>query len=114
MTGCEGDMSGVTGDMTGMTGDMTAVEGPPPAEMMEEPGGMDALDGALGGDPVGGEDHDVPPADDPMGDSMDASLASQDGEAAPADAGAPAGMPDDGSKPEDDEGESAPTFDDAG
>ncbi|MBT6251549.1 MAG: hypothetical protein HOI81_05870, partial [Nitrosomonadales bacterium] len=51
-----------------------------------------------------------PPADDPMGDSMDASLASQDGDAAPTDGGQ---TEDDGPKPEDEE-EAAPTFDDAG
>jgi hypothetical protein len=71
---------------------------------------MDALDGALGGDPMAGEGQDMPPADDPMGDSMDASLASQDGDAAPTDGGQ---TEDDAPKPEDEE-EAAPTFDDAG
>jgi hypothetical protein len=74
---------------------------------------MDALDGALGGDPMAGDGQDMPPTDDPMGDTMDASLASQDGSEAPMGGDQSEGMADAGPKPEDEE-EAAPTFDDAG
>ena len=62
MTGCTGDVSGIVGDVSAASGDMTGVTGDPA-------GGMGALDGALGGEPAGGDM--PPPMDDPMAGAMD-------------------------------------------